>query len=175
MRITISGHIGSGKTTVSKILSGLTNFSVYSGGFFFRKISEEQGISLEEMNFMAEKDSKLDFELNSLIEKFLMEHNNIIVESRLSGWIAYSANIDAYKVFLDASRNTRIDRVNKRESLSNIAEKVISREISENYRFKEYFNFDMNDKSIYDVVMDTEKGSADEIANQIYRMALSHA
>ncbi len=175
MRITVSGHIGSGKTTVSLILSKLTSFKVYSGGYFFRKMSEDMDISLEEMNIMAEKDSKLDVTLNNLIEEFLKNNDNVIVESRLAGWIAHSSNIPAFKVFLDASREVRINRVSIREHDKEIAQRVVLREESENFRFREYFQFFMDDKSIYDVVMNTELGSADEIANEIYKLAFSNA
>ncbi len=175
MRITVSGHIGSGKTTVSKILSDLTSYDVYSGGYFFRQMSEDMHVSLEEMNLMAEKDSRTDVTLNNMIRDFLRDHDDIIVESRLAGWISYSAGIPAFRVFLDASREVRIARVSIRENDRNMAEKVVMWEESENFRFKEYFGFSMEDKSIYDVVIDTEKGSADEIANEIYRMVFSNA
>ena len=138
-------------------------------------MSEDMDISLEEMNIMAEKDSKLDVTLNNLIEEFLKNNDNVIVESRLAGWIAHSSNIPAFKVFLDASREVRINRVSIREHDKEIAQRVVLREESENFRFREYFQFFMDDKSIYDVVMNTELGSADEIANEIYKLAFSNA
>ncbi len=175
MRITVSGHIGSGKTTVSKFLSELTSYEVYSGGYFFRKLSDEAGISLEQMNLNAEKDDGIDVSLNNMIRDFLRSHDNVIVESRLAGWISYSSGIPAFRVFLDATREERTRRVSKRENNRDMAQKVVMREESENFRFREYFNFNMEDKSIYDVVIDTEKGTADEIANKIFRMVFSNA
>ena len=50
MRITVSGHIGSGKSTVAKILSDLTGYVPYSGGFFFRKKAGELSLSITEFN-----------------------------------------------------------------------------------------------------------------------------
>ncbi len=175
MRITISGHIGSGKTTVSNILGGLTGYQVYSGGFFFRRMAKEMGISLEELNLISEEDSSTDFKLNELIEQFIRDHDEIIVESRLAGWISYNAKIPVYRVFLEGSLETRVRRVASRENQADMMEKVRIREQSEDKRFKSFFNFDMDDKSIYDTVINTEEGSAEEIANKIYKLVFSRS
>ncbi len=170
MRISISGHIGSGKTTVSNILGKLTGYKVYSGGYFFRKLADEMGVSIEDLNLLAEKDDTLDFKLNEIIEQFMKENDCIIVESRLSGWISYRAGIETFRIFLDASLDTRVSRVSKREDLEDVRNLVKLREDSENLRFLKFFNFRMEDKSIYDTVINTETGSAEEIANKIYKL-----
>ncbi|MCL4345355.1 MAG: cytidylate kinase family protein [Candidatus Thermoplasmatota archaeon] len=174
MRITVSGHIGSGKSTVSNFLGQLTGFKVYSGGFFFRKLAEDRGMTIEEFNKFAENDDTMDFILNREIEVFLRDNDNIIVESRLSGWIAHSSGIDAFKVFLDAPLDERIRRVGIRETSPDIRNRVISREESEDLRFRNYFNFDMDDKSIYDAVIDTTEGGADYVAKKIYSIIFPH-
>ncbi|MGP6207307.1 (d)CMP kinase [Cuniculiplasma sp. SKW3] len=175
MKITVSGHIGSGKSTVSNFLSQLTGFKVYSGGYFFRKLAENMGLTIEEFNKFAETDDSMDFRLNREIEKFLRENDNIIVESRLCGWIAYSAGISAFKVFLDAPLEERVRRVTQRESSEDVRKRVLEREHSENLRFKKYFNFDMDDKSIYDAVIDTTEGGAEYVAKKIYDYIFPHA
>ena len=171
MKITVSGHIGSGKTTVAKFLGEMTGYQVYSGGYFFRKMASQMGMTIEQFNKYAETDSTMDFKLNRMIEDFIRSNDNIIVESRLCGWIAYSAKIPAFKVFLDAPLSVRIKRVGARENLKELEEKVRMREDSENFRFKEYFNFDMDDRSIYDAVIDTTEGGAEYVAEKIYSLA----
>ena len=175
MRITVSGHIGSGKSTVSNFLSQMTGYKVYSGGFFFRKIAEEMGMTIEEFNRFAETDQAMDFRLNQQIETFLKNNDNIIVESRLCGWIAYSAGIEAFKVFLEAPLEERVRRVNQRESSKDLTQRVMERENSENLRFKKYFNFDMDNKSIYDAVIDTTQGGAEYVAKKIYNLIFPNA
>lgn len=175
MKISISGHIGSGKTTVSTKLGELSGYMVYSGGYFFRKMADEKHLTVEQLNLESENNDDLDFQLNKMIENFFRDHDNVIVESRLAGWISFSANIDVFRVFLDASLATRVDRVSERESDSHIMNRVRLREESENRRFKKFFNFDMEDKSIYDTVINTEEGSAEEIANKIYKHIISHS
>ncbi|MCL4349943.1 MAG: cytidylate kinase family protein [Candidatus Thermoplasmatota archaeon] len=170
MRITISGHIGSGKSTVATVLSNLTGYPIYSGGYFFRAKAKELNVSLTEYNIMMEKDSAEDRKLNDSIGKFLLEHNNIIVESRLAGWIASKSGISAFKVFLDAPLEVREMRINGRSDHENALE-MKKREESEDLRFLEYFGFRMDDTSIYDAVIDTTEGNADYVAGKIYRLA----
>ncbi len=175
MRISISGHIGSGKTTVANLLGNLSGYKVYSGGYFFRKIAEEKQLTLEQLNLESEKNDDLDFKLNAMIEQFFRDHDNIIVESRLAGCISHQAHIKVFRVLLTASLETRVRRVSGREAGDDILDRVRLREESENRRFKKYFNFDLDDKSIYDTVIDTEQGSAEEIANKIYKLAFSNS
>ncbi|MGP6219823.1 (d)CMP kinase [Caldiplasma sukawensis] len=167
MRITISGHIGSGKSTVSSILSNLLGYKVYSGGYFFRKLGEDKNISIEDVNKLAENDPKLDHELNNMIKEFMEKNDFIIVESRLSGFISWKFSIPAFRVFLDAPREVRMERVKQRDGKSFNPELFIDREESENMRYKKYFQFDMDDLSIYDLIVDTTSGGPDQIAKKI--------
>lgn len=167
MRITISGHIGSGKSTVSSILSNLLGYRTYSGGFFFRKLGEEKKISIEEVNKLAENDPVLDHELNNMIREFMEKNDFIIVESRLSGFISWKFSIPAFRVFLDAPLDVRMERVKQRDGSSFNKDLFIKREESENMRYKKYFNYDMDNLSIYDLIVDTTKGGPDQIAKKI--------
>ena len=102
-------------------------------------------------------------------QRDLLKKGNIILEGRMSGWIAYLNNIPALKVLLTADRNTRAERIVKREG-GTIAEKLREmekREMSEAKRYKNYYNVDINDTSIYDIVIDTVDKTPDEIVSMI--------
>ncbi|PIN81309.1 cytidylate kinase, partial [Candidatus Woesearchaeota archaeon CG10_big_fil_rev_8_21_14_0_10_32_9] len=64
MKITISGNLGSGKSTVAKMLAKDLGYSHYSTGDFMRKMAEERGITLLELGKIAENDSSIDYELD---------------------------------------------------------------------------------------------------------------
>ena len=174
MRITISGTIGSGKSTVAKLLGNLTGFKVYSGGYFFRKAAQDHGMTVEEFNRFLENDPEYDQQLNDQIESFIRDNDNIIVESRLTGWLSYRANISAFRVFLDADIDERVRRVKKRDTPGETRKLLIEREESEIKRFRDFFNIDFTDKRIYDLVMDTDNITAQEAARRIYDMVISN-
>ncbi len=172
MIITLSGHIGSGKSTVASILSELTGYRSYSGGYFFRKKAGEMNLSIADFNTLMETDATEDRKLNKMIGSFMTGNNDLIVESRLAGWIAKEYGISAFRVFLEAPMDVRIQRIQEREGPDKIDD-MVQRENSENRRFMEFFGYDMDDTSIYDAVIDTTEGNADYVAKKIYRLAFS--
>ncbi|MHB1493417.1 MAG: (d)CMP kinase [Thermoplasmataceae archaeon] len=170
MRITISGTIGSGKSTVASILSRMTGYKVFSGGYFFRKAAEDHGMTVEEFNRFLESDPTFDTKLNNNIKKFLSDNDNIIVESRLIGWLSWRGKIPAFRVFLDADIDERVRRVQKRDSSEETKNLLLDREESEIKRFREFFEIDFSDKRIYDLVLNTDSITAEEASRRIYDM-----
>jgi len=46
----------------------------------------------------------------------ILKKGNVILEGRLSGWLAYKNNISSFKVFIDADIKTRSNRIVNREN-----------------------------------------------------------
>lgn len=170
MRITISGPIGSGKSTVGRRLAERLNFNFFSGGTFFRELAKKHNMSLEDFNVYAEEHPEIDKQQDQLILDFLKDHDNVVVESRLSGWLCHKNGVDAFKIFIGASREERIRRVSGRESSSyeNTARDLIRREESEIKRYKELYGIDYKITDIYDYVIDTDNISAEDVVLDIY-------
>ena len=169
MRITISGPIGSGKSTVGYIIAERLGLSFFSGGYFFREQASSLGMDVVQYNRYAESHREIDIDLDSMIVDFLRGHDDVVVESRLAGWLCYRDNLPAFKVFLSANQQVRIDRIRKREGDgSEVAKKAIEREASEVKRYLEYNNIDYSDTSIYDVVINSDDLTAQEVAERIY-------
>ncbi len=161
MKITISGPPGSGKTTVAQLLSQNLGYELITGGTIFRNYAKERNIPLSEMGKRAEIDSEFDKELDSYLLSILKSRDNVIVESRLSGWLCYLNNIDAFKIYLTADEIIRLNRIRlslherKEEESENLAETILEREKSERKRYIKYYNIDFKDLSIYDLVIDS--------------------
>ena len=165
--VTISGLPGSGTSTVARLLSEKTDMEIVSTGEIFRSLAKENQLSLEEFGKIAEKDDEIDKKLDARIVE--EAEPGRILEARLSGYMLHRSNIKAYKVWLEADRETRINRIASREneSFDKIRKKVIEREKSERKRYKEYYNIDLSDKSIYDIIIDSQENLPEEIVDKI--------
>lgn len=169
MKITISGPIGSGKSTVGKILARRLGYEFFSGGYFFREQARRMGMSVEEFNLYAESHPEIDRKQDDMIVDFLSSHDNIVVESRLAGWMCQMRGIEAFKVFLTASFETRLGRISRREGdREDLAALLRTREDSEQKRYLELYSIDYGTTDIYDLVINSDSLSANKVAEHIY-------
>ena len=166
--VTISGTPGSGKSTVAELLKEKTNLDYVYSGIIFRELAEKYKMSLEEFGKYCEEKSDIDKELDSR-QLDQIKKGNIIVEGRLAGWLAYNNKIPALKIMIDTDINTRAERIVKREGgdVEKRKKEIIKREKSENKRYKNYYNIDLKDTSIYDLVIDSGKKTPEEIVDII--------
>lgn len=165
--ITISGLPGSGTTTAAELLSKRTGMKMISSGEIFRELAREHDVTLEEFGALAEEDEDIDRELDRrIIEE---AGPGRILEGRLTGHMVDRSNKDAYKVWIEADREVRVNRIAERENepVSLIRSRVKERERSERKRYKEYYGIDIEETSIYDIVIDSEENDPDEVVDMI--------
>jgi len=167
MLITVSGPPGSGKTSVARILASRLSIDMISGGSIFREIAREMKVDLLSLNEMAEENVNID----SLVDRKLIEiaknRKNIVVESHLAGWIL--KEFSDYSIFLWAPLRERTSRIARRDNLSyeRAMEEVMKREQSHFVRFWKYYGIDITDYSVFDLVLNTDKMSAEDVANVV--------
>ncbi|MDP2846361.1 MAG: AAA family ATPase [Candidatus Methanoperedens sp.] len=167
MIITISGPPGSGKSTLSGLLSTRLGMELVSMGDVFRKLAQDRCMSLEEFGLLAQRDEKIDRKLDEEQKKIAKEKDNIILEGRLSGFL-----VDAdLKVWLKAPLAVRAERISHRENKS--VEKAMveasEREECEWERYLKYYNIDIRDLSVYDLVIDSTRWSPEEISEIVVK------
>ncbi|MGC8644770.1 MAG: (d)CMP kinase [Thermoplasmata archaeon] len=173
MRITISGPPGSGKTTVAEKVSSRLSMELVVGGKIFREWAERMEVSLSEFGSMAEEQDRIDRSMDDYLLTILREKEDVIVESRLAGWLCYLNAIPAFKVFIDASEEARIARIigsldlRPGEKSDDVRAATRERERSEAERYRKYYGIDYGDTSIYDLVVDSTEKNADEVAEVI--------
>lgn len=163
MKITISGPPGSGKSTLSKMLSAKLGLELVSMGDIFRKLASEKCMSLDEFGTLAKCNDEIDRKLDDVQKKIAKEKDNIILEGRLSGFL-----LDAdLKVWLKAPLKIRAERIAKRENktLSSAMKETSEREECERLRYFNYYKIDIRDLSVYDIVIDSTKLSPEEICD----------
>ncbi len=158
MIITLSGLPGSGKSTLGRRLASALNLEYfYAGG---RTLAKELGISLEELNAKSKNDPSFDRKIDDLqIEK--AKAGNILIDGRISGHMIPDADI---KIFLKASLDERSERIAGREkkSVDEAKRQIEEREKNEKVRYKTYYNIDISDLSVYDIIIDNSNMGPEE-------------
>ncbi len=168
--VTISGLPGSGTTTVARLLEKETGITYVYSGDIFRKMAKKYNMSLEDFGRYCEKHKEVDEELDRY-QLEILKKGNVILEGRISGWIAYRNTIDSLKVILEAELETRVERIIKREKgdFKKRKQEIIEREKSEATRYKNYYDIDVCDTSIYDLVIDSSDKTPEEIVEIIIK------
>lgn len=162
MKFSITGHLGSGKTTICKLLSKDYNFEVVSAGSIMRDLAAAKGISILDFNKSIKNDESVDNYIDQVIVekgKQVKENANVIFDSRL----AWHFLPDTFKIFIivspyEAALRTYLTRTGKEEVYHSVEEamnKLIDRRVTENRRYKVIYNVNCEDLSNYDVVIDT--------------------
>ncbi len=171
MRITISGPPGSGKTTACNRLSEILGLKAVVFGKIFRELAAEKHLSLLEFGQLAEKDPSIDADIDARIVEIARQNENIILESRLSAYMLSRNSIPAFKIYLGASPEVRMSRIGVREgqSLEDAKRETIERQASEAKRYMMYYNIDINDMSVYDLVVNTDELDPDGVIDTILK------
>ena len=156
--ITISGLAGSGTTTVCDRLCARLGWAYVNAGAIFRGLAQEAGLSLAELGRRAEADGCIDRQLDQRLVAQARERVPVVVEGRVTGWMAQRHQLPALKVWLQAALAVRAERVGQREGkpLAQALAETRQREASEAQRFAAHHQIALSDLSVYDLVVDTE-------------------
>ncbi len=176
--ITIAGKLGSGKSSTAKMVSEILSYKHYSTGDFMREIANDRGISLLDLNKIAETDLSIDKKLDDRnIEIGTME--NVVLDSRLG----FHFIPDSFKVFLDLDTETAAGRIledkknnpnrdkeatGKFDTKESIMEKVNSRLLSEKKRYKDLYEIEDNTApENFDFVINTKEIPIEEVSKKV--------
>jgi cytidylate kinase len=168
--VAIGGPIGVGKSTVARALAARLGVPCVSAGGVFRELAHRRGVSVVELNRLAESDPTIDRDLDRL-QAELARAGPCVVESRLSGWM-----VDAdLKVWLDAPLEIRAARVAGREGQGSGAARddLLVRERSEWSRYKALYGIDIGDRTPFHLVIDTSRWDPEVIVEVLERLTRS--
>lgn len=176
MNITITGNLGSGKSSVAKILKE-NGFEYSSTGNVFRQLAMEKGLSVEEFNKQVNEaakrgDHSVDKMIDDTTARIGQERDKVVFDSRLAWHFAPKS----FKVFIitdidEASRRVFHDslRANSEsyESQDACRKALVNRQKLETVRYKEVYDIDYYDMGNYDLVIESTNASPNEIAQEI--------
>jgi len=174
MILTITGDLGSGKSTVAKIISEKLKLKYYSTGSIFRKLAAEMQLSLKDLGELAKKDKRIDKRIDDYQRKLGEKEEGFILEGRL-GFYFIPKSIKVYlKVKLEEAARRIMEDNRKDEKFSSLKEAMESiscRKQSENERYYELYRVNVDNEKNYDLVIDTTTIPAAEVADRIIRFA----
>lgn len=168
--ITVSGPPAAGTSSLCSGIAEETESKVISGGQIFREIAREKSIKPHELSNIAEDDSgEIDRMIDDKLRNIISDYSNnqydkqkLVIDSRLAGWHAKNICDDYLSIWLKAPRSVRASRIKCRDET---IEELRKREISDKRRYRQYYNIDIDDLSIYDLVIDTDMFETDEVTS----------
>lgn len=172
LKITLTGDLGSGKSTVSRILCERTGFEYISTGQVQRRLAQELGLDTLEMNRRADTDPSIDERIDGIFVALGKDPKGYIVDSRMA-WFFLP---NSFKVFLQTDVHLAVQRILKDPdrnseqygSEEEAVQKILARKASENARFLAKYGADCSNLDNFDLVIDTADRSQQVVADLIY-------
>lgn len=174
MNITITGNLGSGKSTVCKELAK-AGYQIISTGTIFREIAKERGLSVKELNEVVDEEiaagrHDIDDMIDNRSKRLGEELDNAVFDSRM----AWNFVGTSFKVFLTVDINEAAKRVfhDNRDtenypSVEECKKALLKRQLLEQGRFEKLYNIDYYSMNNYNLVLETTNAAPEVIANVI--------
>jgi cytidylate kinase len=175
MLVTISGQPGSGKTTVARLVARDLGLEHVYAGDIFRRQAEAAGLTLEAYLRRAETDPSIDRTLDAQMRQRAAA-GQAVLEGRLAAVMADEAGTRALRVFLEASEAVRAQRITGREggATEQRLREIQAREASDRQRYRMLYGVDYHEHARYDLVIDTDARTPEELAAAIVARARAH-
>lgn len=154
--VTVGGLAGTGTSTLCRLLAADLDLPYTYAGSLFRQEAARRGLSLAEFGELCQRDASVDRTLDER-QLELLRGGGVLLEGRMAGWLAATNGVDAFTVWVVCDEDERMRRISQRDGGDVTAqrERTLEREASEQARFLEYHGADLDDLSIYDLVLDS--------------------
>jgi cytidylate kinase len=164
--IAISGDIGTGKSTLAKLLSEKLNWKYVSAGNYFREWYKNQGMDVSKVYGIPEEE---DRKMEADFQKDMAEKTDIVFESRLAGWLARDYP-ETLKVLCTVENNEAYKRVAKRDSVSQSDAETLSIQRAGDLvdKFTKLYGVsDFLDSKYFDLVIDTTNLNPTQVLEKV--------
>ena len=168
--ITISGQLGSGKSTVVNLLAQKLGWATYSTGQAQRQIAQKMGITTIELNRLALTDKTIDEQIDSVFKNPPWGDNPCVVDSRL----AFHFLPNSFKVCLRVSPDEAAKRVffanrsnEKYKSIDEALKYLNKRRQLEQAHFLKNYQLEIEQDNLFDLIIDTTNLTPEQICQQI--------
>jgi predicted cytidylate kinase len=172
--ISITGDLGSGKSTVAKELCKILNYNYLSTGLIQRQLGKERGMNTLEFNKFAEEHREID----AYIDQKLIDINSseqtesFVLDSRLAWhfvkqsfkvYLMAADEIAALRVFKDGQRIGEPSAIDLTDKMNDQKERLRI----ENRRFEKMYGVKPSVFKNFDAIIDTSSATVPEVTNLI--------
>ncbi|NUT31831.1 MAG: AAA family ATPase [Hamadaea sp.] len=169
--VVVNGDLGSGKSTVSRLLADRLGVRRVSIGDLYREMAQQRGMTALELNLHAELDDKVDHYVDQLQADIATSGETLIVDSRLA-WHFFQTALKVHLITDPVVAAYRVlgrpaDQVEGYDSMRDAQRRLAARSESERVRFIERYGADKTDLRNYDLVCDTTRATPDEVVATI--------
>ena len=170
-KITITGDLGSGKSSVGNLVAHQLGFAITSVGMIQREIAARYQLSTLELNRLSEVNPDIDREIDAVYASIQQSAEGYVIDARL-GWHFVPSSLKIYLQTDPAIAAQRIfaDPTRLNEKYTDIHQALAAlrdRKDSENRRFLREYHIDCSDLSHFDVLIDTSYASQQTAADLI--------
>jgi cytidylate kinase len=169
-KISLAGDLGSGKSTVAKIITERTGATYYATGAIMREVARRYGMDIAEFNVYAETHPETDHEIDDGLVRLSDDPRDLIIDSRM----AWHFTKNTFRVYMTTEPEISAARIMaaKRDvesfgSLEETAAQIVRRRASEKKRYQELYGVDLTDLSNYTLIVDTSYATPEEVAEVI--------
>lgn len=170
-KISLTGDLGSGKSTLCKILKEKFNAEIISIGSLQRAMAKEMGMTTYDFSHYMEKHPEIDNRFDDMLKEYdSVNDKSLLFDSRLawnfvpsamSVYVTTDLKVAAERV-LDAQREDE-----RYESVEDAMSKLSDRRGSELKRYSAIYGLDLNNISNYYLVADSTTAMPEKIADLI--------
>ncbi len=171
LKISITGDLGSGKSTVCRYLKEKFGLRVYSIGQIQRAMAEKYNMDTCAFNKYMENHPEIDEEIDTELARIGRQDESMVLDSRM----AWHFVPDSFKVFLsvdpvEAAKRVMRDQRGDVETYANLEEakiRLVERKQSENLRYMAKYGVDCSNPFNYDMIIDSTNISPEQVADTI--------
>ena len=171
IKISVTGDLGSGKSTVCRYLKENFGLNVYSIGLIQRSLAVKYNMDVCAFNKYMETHPEIDEEIDAELTEIGKRDEDMVLDSRM----AWHFVPESFKVFLSvdldaAARRIMTDQRGTVESYTTMEEaknKLIERKRSENMRYITKYGVDCSKPENYDLIINTTDISPEQVAKAI--------
>jgi cytidylate kinase len=176
MRITLSGDLGSGKSSVGRRLSELLGIRYVSAGELFREIGQISNMDALATNLAAETNTDIDAKVDARTQQLDRDEPDFIIDSRM----AWHFVTNAVRVFLSVRPETAAERIaadqtrkgERYADTQSALEMLRNRRQSELKRYRRLYDVNIEDETNYDLWIITDDAGVDDVCEIIQLFAL---
>jgi len=163
VRITLSGEVASGKSTIGKLLADKLNYSFTSIGERTRSFAAQRCNSITEFQKECLLNPELDKQLDRQFSDECNAKEDLVIDYRLGFRFIQSA----FHIFLKVSEETAIKRLQKANRQNETYHTLRERNASFKQQFINTYGIYFTEESNYDLILNVDNKVPEEIVEEI--------